>query len=234
MATYGTQKVLAGTQSVRYPDPKIKGTANEFGLYQWSAFDAPLIKGFATREDVEGVALDADNIPDTEAVDVLVFTSDIPAISRSIVTNLVARLQYSRIAPNTLACSFVSATSGGATGVSVAQYGQVLSGYTGAALEVYVTGFPLQIRVNYPGSTVEMDSVSLQVWANSPVINGVVGPLYDDPDFSPLAPSPIILDASLYTQAIKDNGNIYQLNSTAPQYQVVGIYAVSVVVSAQP
>lgn len=224
MAVKGTQKVLGGTPAKRYPDPLVKGTPNQFGLYPWSAFDAPLIRGFYTREDVEGVALPADNIPDTEAVDVLVFTSDIPAISRSIVTNLSVRLQYSRIAPNTLACSFVSATSGGAPGVSIAQYGQVLSGYTGAALEVYVTGFPLQIRVNYPGSTLEMDSVFLQVWANSPVINGVVGPLWDSPDFSPLAPSPIILDAALYTQAIKDNGNIYQLNASAPQYQVVGLY----------
>jgi hypothetical protein len=214
MAVKGTQKVLGGTPAKRYPDPNVSGTANAYGLYPWSAFDAPLIKNF----DVGGNALPADNIANNTAVDVLVFTSDIPALSRSIVTDLVAGLQISRIAPNTLACLFVSATSGGAPGVSIAQYGQVLSGYVGT---VYVTGFPLQITVNYPGTEGFADSVFLQVLANSPVINGVVGPLLGD---STLAPSPIILTAALYTQAIKDNGNIYQLNATAPQYQVVGLY----------
>ena len=220
MAKQGTQKVLGGTPAKRYPDPLVKGTPNQFGLYPWSAFDAPLIKGF----DVGGNALPADNIPDTEEVDALVFTSDIPALSRSIVTDLVAGLQISRVATNALACPLVSATSGGALGVSVARFGQVLSGYTGAGLEVYVTGFPLLIIVNYPGTEGFADSVFLQVLANSPVINGVVGPLLSVFGDSPFAPSPIILNAVLYTQAIKNNDNIYQLNATAPQYQVVGLY----------
>ena len=220
MATQGTEKVLGGTPYKRYPDPTSPGTPNAYGLYQWSAFDALLTQGFS----VDGIALPAANIGEGTDVPVLVFTSDIPAISRSLVTDSSAQLQYSRIAPNTLACPFVSATSGGpvGAGVTIAQYGQVLSGYTGGAYyEVYVTGFPLLITITTPATSNVQSTVFLQVIANSPVINGVVGPLLGN---SPSAPAPIILPAGGYTQAIKDNGNIYQFNATAPQYQVVGLW----------
>ena len=231
MATQGTEKVLGGTPYKRYPDPNVKGTPNQFGLYPWSAFDAPLTQGFS----VDGIALPAANIGEGTDVPVLVFTSDIPAISRSLVTDSSAQLQYSRIAPNTLACPFVSATSGGpagaGAGVTIAQYGQVLSGYTGGAYEVYVTGFPLLITITTPAASNVQSTVFLQVIANSPVINGVVGPLLGNSPSapfgnSPSAPSPIILTAGSYTQAIKDNGNIYQFNATAPQYQVVGLWEI--------
>jgi hypothetical protein len=217
MATYGTQKVLAGTQSVRYPDPKIKGTANQFGLYQWSAFDAPLVESFKTSGGYNPLS----GALDSTRLGVLVFTSDIPVMSRCIIT--ASTYQLSVVAPNILDCVATVTTSGGATVASIAQYGQVLTGYTGSASDVLVTGFPLTLLVTLPAEETDADRIYLQVVANSPVINGVVGPLYGD---NPLAPSPIIIDSSLYTQAIKDNGNIYQLNSTAPQYQVVGVYAV--------
>jgi hypothetical protein len=222
MATYGTQKVLGGTRAQRYPDPKIKGTANEFGLYQWSAFDAVLVESFK----VSGAINEYSGVLDGTALGVLVFTSDIPALSRSLVDDGTTGLQKSRVAPNMLDCVATVTTSGGATVASIAQYGQVLTGYTGAAKDILVTGFPLDVVIENPGDDSAEDNVNsvfLQVVANSPVINGVIGPLLGN---SALAPSPIILDSSVYTQAIKDNGNIYQLNSTAPQYQVVGIYAV--------
>ena len=222
MATYGTEKVLAGTRSVRYPDPRIKGTANQFGLYQWSAFDAPLVESFK----VSGAITEYSGVLDGTALGVLVFTSDIPVLSRSLVNDGTTGLQKSRVARNILDCVAAVSTSGGATAASIAQYGQVLTGYAGPTSEVLVTGFPLSLVIENPGvdtSTDTVDAVFLQVVANSAVINGVIGPLLGN---SPLAPSPIILDASLYTQAIKDNGNIYQLNSAAAQYQVVGIYAV--------
>lgn len=219
MATSGTEKVLAGTRSVRYPDPKTKGTANAYGLYQWSAFDAPLITGF----DVGGNALPLAGFDSGESQSVLVFTSDIPVISRGIVTDLAAGLQLSSVAYNTLGTLAAVSTSGGAAPAVITQYGQVLSGYAGPTSEVLVTGFPLNLVATIPGTEGTADNVFLQIIANSPVINGVVGPLLGDFALA-TAPSPIILETSEYTQAIKDNGNIYQLNSTTPQYQVVGIY----------
>lgn len=217
MATYGTEKVLGGTQSVRYPDPKIKGTANQFGLYQWSAFDALFVEGFKPNGTYTKYAGSVGG----DALGVLAFTSDVPAVSRSIVT--ATTYQLSGVAPNSLDCVAAVTTSGGATAASIAQYGQVLTGYTGPTAEVLVTGFPLVVSVVLPGEAATADSVFLQLLANSAVINGVIGPLLGN---SPLAPMPIILESSQYTQAIKDNGNIYQLNSTTPQYQVVGIYAI--------
>ena len=147
-------------------------------------------------------------------------------ISRSLVDDQTTGLQRSLVARNILDCVAAVTTSGGATVASIAQYGQVLTGYTGPTSEVLVTGFPLSLLIETPGTDNAEDtvrSVFLQVIANSAVINGVIGPILGT---SPAAPSPIIIDASLYTQAIKDNGNLYQLNSTAPQFQVVGIYAV--------
>jgi len=219
MATYGTQKVLAGTQSVRYPDPKIKGTANEFGLYQWSAFDALLASGLKPNGFISALA----DLPNASAVDVLVFTSDIPALASAVVTDVTAGLQFSKYVSNALTCEAAKSTSGGAVAASIAQYGQVLSGYAGSASDVLVTGFPLSFVSTNPGAEGVEDTVFLQVVANSPVINGVVGPLVGN---TAAAPSPIILDASVYTQAIKDNGNILQASPTAPQYQVVGLYTV--------
>jgi len=219
----GTQKVLGGTPAKRYPDPNVSGTANAYGLYPWSAFDAILVEGFK----VSGAITEYSGILDGTSVDVLVFTSDIPALSRVIVDDGSTNSQSTRIAPNVLQCEAARTTSGGATFASIAQYGQVLTGYTGAANDVYVTGFPVSLLIKAPGSDNTgdtIDGVYLQVVANSPVINGVVGPLLGN---SALAPSPIILDSILYTQAIKDNGNIYQLNASAPQYQVVGIYSIT-------
>jgi len=217
MAVKGTEKVLGGTRATRYPDPPVKGTPNGYGLYPWSAFDAFLVESFKTN----GGAQQLVNVGNGQDIGVLVFTSDIPALSRSIVTDSTAGLQYSRIAPNTLGCPFVVTTSGGATAATITNYGQVLTGYAGGALDIFVTGFPLTITITIPGTEGVESTVFLQVVANSPVINGVVGPLFGA---SALAPSPIILAAALYTQAIKDNGNIYQLNAAAPQYQVVGLY----------
>ena len=219
MATSGTEKVFAGTPSKRYPDPRIKGTANEFGLYQWSAFDAPLITGF----DVGGNALPYAGFDTAEAQSVLVFTSDIPVIARGIVTDLVAALQFSSAGYNTLGTSAAKSTSGGAAPAVITQYGQVLTGYAGVGADVLVTGFPLAFVTVVPGTEGAADSAFLQIIANSPVINGVIGPLLGD-FAAASAPSPIILETAAYTQAIKDNGNIYQLNSTTTQYQVVGIY----------
>jgi hypothetical protein len=217
MPTEGTEKVLGGTRATRYPDPFVKGTANAYGLYPWSAFDALFVAGFKP----EGGVIDATGIASGEEIPVLVFTSDIPVILRSTVTDDAKGLDRTTRGQNTLGCPFVVTTSGGSTAAAITNYGQVLRGYTGGALAVYVTGFPVLIRANTPDSGVE-DSLVLQVIANSPVINGVVGPL-SDYDNS-IAPSPIIMPAGDYTQAIKDNGNIYQLNATSPKYQVVGIY----------
>jgi hypothetical protein len=88
-----------------------------------------------------------------------------------------------------------------------------------------VTGFPLSFTVVVPGTAGTEDSIVLNVLANGAVINGVVGPLVGA---STTTPMPVILKSSEYTQAIKDNNNILQLNSTTPQFQVVGLFTVVV------
>ena len=217
MATYGTQKVLAGTRSVRHPDPRIKGTANEFGLYQWSAFDALLVNGLLPNGTLDALA----GVVSGDPVDVLVFTTDIPVVARAIITDVTANLQFSQVCVNVLTTTAAVSTSGVVSNATITEYGQVLTGYAGAASDVLVTGFPLLFSVVVPGAGATEDAIHLSVLANSAVINGVIGPIAGN---SITAPIPVILASAAYTQAIKDNNNILQLNSATPQYQVVGLF----------
>jgi hypothetical protein len=222
MATQGTQKVLGGTPYKRYPDPNVTGTPNQFGLYPWSAFDANL--SLFNAGQIEPVP----SIPVTSVVDLLLFTSDIPAILK--VQTEAAGFQYVWYVFNNTTSYIARTTPGGATFVEI-DYGQVASGYVGLNKDIYCSGFPAIFEVKAPGEASTGGTPIIQCIANGAVINAPVGPA--SPIFlgvgpgvygTPLAPLPIILLESDYTQAIRDAGNLIKDPVNSNLYQVVGLF----------
>jgi len=225
MAADGTEKVLGGTRYKRYPDPVVKNTANAYGLYPWSAFNAYC----AEVNDVTGV-VEASAEPNTL---LLLFLSDIPALLRAAAFD-GSTLLYT-VAMNTLT-SGLKTTMGGSTGVTLDAFGQVASGYTGAAAQVFCAGFPAQ-TCSWP-IPIAPAQYSIEVTANSPVVCSPVGGPTTDAfgvllcGFSgtPLGKgvSPIILRDSDYTEAIKANDNIIVSTDGTDNvaYVVVGLWHV--------
>lgn len=214
-------KVFAGTPTKRYVDPSVKGTPSPLGLYPWSAFNAPLV-------GINGLDL---VIPDTEldGVDLiaLLFTSDIPVITKGVTYDDTNRLQNAAIAPNFLTTNFVKTTSGGATNAAVSQFGTVLQGYAGSGALVPVSGFPVFFKAAAPNGVSGLaDYVCIECIANSANIDGVVGPTFFYPIVggSPLAPIPVILKNPNYTPAIAAADNLIT-DSAGNLDQVVGLYA---------
>jgi len=214
MATQGTEKILGGTAYKRYPDPLVKGTPNQYGLYPWSTFRARFM-----YIDNNGYVASAQSGAFQEG---LLFTSDIPAIVTAANTlNL----------NNVVKSNILSSTPGGSPGVTVSTFGQVAKGYAGAINTIECTGFP----VKYGFSTFNFNDTNLDCTANSSVICSPIGKnLYqtgssiDSTD--KLGTTPIILRASDYTQAMYDNGNIiretisYLPPGTLGSWIVVGLY----------
>jgi hypothetical protein len=225
MPTEGTEKVLGGTRYRRYPDPVVKGTPNGYGLYSWSAFNAYC----AEVNDVTGV-VEASAEPNTL---LLLFLSDIPALLRAAAFD-GSSLLYT-VAMNTLT-SGLKTTMGGSTDVTLDAFGQVASGYTGAAAQVFCTGFPV-VTCSWPVREAA-SQYSIEVTANSPVVCSPVGGPTTDAFGEPLCGfsgtplgkgvSPIILRDSDYTEAIKANDNIIVSTDGTDNvaYVVVGLWHV--------
>ena len=243
--------VKAGTPARRYFDPDITGSADPRGLYQWSAFYAPLTyigagKGtppLTTLLAAGGAELGGN------LVRLLLFTCDLPVIAQAYVRGITTARYNVQAITNVLGLPipFIGdAPSGLISGVTVTNYGEVLHGYTapiGPVDGVAVSGFPASlpdpvspalttsVAIAGGSGTVEPDSIdSLAVLciANGGSVSGVIGPLFfsNDYDFPTGAPTPIILRSSQYTQAIKDNKNLV-ITQDGAQGQVVGLYYVA-------
>lgn len=197
-----SQKILAGTPYKRYPDPNVKGTPNQFGLYPWSTFRAKLM-----LIDNNGYVAPALSGQCSEA---LLFTSDLPAIvtawyftSGFSPTLILANIE------NSLTSNILSASSGGSPGVTVSAFGEVAKGYAGASHNVECSGF----TVAKTFSSIPLKDTHLDCIANASVICSPLGRNNYSTGSSITAAdkrgtNPIILRASDYTQAIYDNGNI--------------------------
>jgi hypothetical protein len=225
MAVKGTEKVLGGTRATRYPDPFVKGTANAYGLYPWSVFNAPFCAFDGTGQIVPNV----EGIDINTIIGLLLFTSDIPAV----LTVTTYANGYSYVWPaNNILTSFLSKKTPVVSPIGTDQvtikYGEVAQGYVGANKEIYCAGFPAVYEVKAPSAESKGGLPTLNCIANSGVINGPVGPsslifLLSSADDMKQAPTPIILFEDDYTQAILDNGNLIK-DSNDYLYQVVGLF----------
>jgi len=216
MAADGTEKVLGGTAYRRYPDPVINGTPNAYGLSPWSAFKAR-IASVDSGTVISNIRIEG------AVVAAILFTTDIPVIVLPICTTETTATTYISSAINTLSSVAAVTTVGGAVPVSTPLQGKPVSGYAGAALDVFVTGFPVEFLVKGAGFEGALSYADLMVVANGPVINGPVGPL-DLVAASARAPVPILLDTTNYTPAMRAGGNQFSDN-LGNLYQIVGIWA---------
>ena len=219
--TQGTQKVLGGTPYKRYPDPNVKGSANEFGLYPWSVFKAPLCD---YQPDYNGAPIPFEGL--NGQVRLLLFTSDVPARLelRTTDTGVLSgsALQFSAPVENTLTSLLVT-EPGGSTPATITKQGQVLFGYTGDSGRVYCSGFPAFAEAVAPGGGAATYTEVI-CFANSPVISSPVGALslsFDQAGSNAFTPVPVIINN--YTAAIRDAGNLIKL-SDGSLYQVVGLF----------
>ncbi len=228
MATSGTQKVLGGTRAQRYPDPKISNRPNQFGLYQWSVYKARLsVLGQGTIAAESGIT-------SGDTLNLLLFASDIPAITQ-VNYNQSAGIDVGEVLaqyfPNSTKAVFTYTESAGTTDVDVF-YGQPAQGYVGTAKTIRCTGFPSTATTAF-GGTGDAESVDVLLWANSATIcspvspNNPAGVAYSDDPLVPTAPQPIILHNADYTQAIVDANNLI-VDSAGKYYVVVGLYTFSV------
>jgi len=220
MAKNGTEKVFGGTAYKRDTDPKVVGTPNQFGLYPWSAFRAGL--GFLDKNSKEVTYEGAGSLDDL-TVEVLLFTSDIPAISTGVSYKTSTGVSYPSPAENRFISAYIlSPTSGGAIGVTGLQYGKVLSGYAGVAQSVYCTGFVNLVTYRAPNGETSTD-YSFECLSNGPVISAPVGS-NSIINGNTLAPVPLLLNATDYTQAMYDAGNLYTNPTNGYKFQIVGLY----------
>jgi len=220
MSTSGTEKVFGGTPAKRNSDPKVVGTPNQFGLYPWSAFRAglgDLNKGTFAVEYESAGSLDG------VGLEVLLFTSDIPAIATAVSYDGNNNVAYPSPALNRIASTLIlSPTSGGATGVTGVQFGKVLSGYAGVSQSVYCTGFAATATF-YPPNSETSSVYSFECLCNGPVISAPVGPNSLTAG-NTLAPAPLLLLSTDYTQDMYDAGNIYTDPTNNRLFQIVGLY----------
>jgi hypothetical protein len=225
--------VLAGTAYKRNPDPLTNsGSASPEGLYPWSVFRAVVggitANDFAADDDLEG-----------EVLNLLLFTSDIPAVALAVAYDNTAVLQFFNPIANVLTqvTPLVVTSSGGTTSVTAADYGSVVSGYSGTGkLVPDVSGFLARVPTILAPAGGDADIVEVLIWANGAIQNAPVGPAglaptnADAGTSSPVrvaAPTPIILAVGDYTATIRDAGNIYTSTASGKVYQVVGLYGVA-------
>ena len=235
---YINQSVLGGTSAPRYADPLVTGAPNQDGLYPWSSFRArfgTIAPGTGAFVSTVGTTLDAG-----DTLNLLLFTSDVP-VSGSLVETPTAGAIVTQglLAPTTSvggagALAFFRTASGSSTSVTVSA-GQVGVGYvyTGEAAPndyISTTGFPATVKVGIDGVASTFD---LLVTANGAVVSSPVSTLNFDAvtaDAATCGFLPIILDATDYTQAIRDAGNTFVATAGASKdvkYQVVGLYSLT-------
>jgi hypothetical protein len=224
MATYpsvpttGVAKVYGGTPYARLSDPAVTGKANALGTYALTAFRATLgdISNALFVPETAGAL-------DTSAVGILVFTADVPVISKLACIDTTNFLQYDAPVYNITSLPFLVTTSGGATAVVSDGIGAVSSGYAGDNSAVAVTGFTTVAAPQGPnGETTTL--YVLDCIANGATIAGVVSNNYLLTSTAQ-APQPIILFQDSYTAAIRDAGNLW-VDGAGLLFQVVGLYEV--------
>jgi len=222
VATQGTQRVWGGTPYRRNSSPPVVGVANSLGLYPWSVFKATICAWNGTDDPVPQTNLNLE-----DGVELLLFTSDIPAFLELRATDAGTNLQYSAGCVNTLSVPFLFTTNGGTTPATITVQGKVISGYTGSLAEVYCTGFPASGVVLAPGAEGAATYTEVICIANGPVIASPVSSLsqnFKQQGNNAFAPVPVIIGAETYTAAVRDAGNLI----TAPDgalYKVVGLWS---------
>jgi hypothetical protein len=227
----GTTRVFGGTRYRRFSDPLPSGGPSSYGLYPWSTFKARL----GSTATGEFVSADNTAIADATLVNVLIFSSDIPAVATARVTDTTAITQYFNDVENRVSVPFLVTVAGGATPAAADFLGKVVTGYagvSGAATSVPCSGFPAQFLPTPSGSAGDADLTDLIVYANSPTIcapvsQNVVG------SGSLLQPIPVILLNSDYTNAIRFSGSTAAtaqygdnviLTAAGKLWQVVGLW----------
>ena len=237
----GTQRVFGGTRYRRFSDPLPSGGPSSYGLYPWSTFKARL------GSTASGSFVSANNtaIPDGYIVNLLIFSSDIPAVASGRVTDTTTNLQYFNDVENRVSVPYFVTVAGGATPAvapagTAGLLGSVVTGYAGVsavATSVPCSGFPARFTAlpagTAPGSNANI--TDLIVHANgavisSPVSQNIVGTADAG---STLQPIPVILLNSDYTNAIRFSGSTSAtaqygdnviLTAAGLLWQVVGLY----------
>ncbi len=222
MSTQGTKKVWGGTPYRRYSNPPVVGIGNSLGLYPWSVFKAPICRwnGTDAPTTVEDLHLEP-------AVELLLFTSDIPAFLELRATDTGTNLQYSAGCVNTLSVPFLFTILGGTTPATITAQGKVISGYTGEFAEVYCTGFPASCLVLAPGAEGRATYTEAICIANGPVIASPVSSLLLDygQEAEAFGAVPVIINAYTYTAAVRDAGNLITATNNGRLYKVVGLWS---------
>ena len=221
MATQGTQKVLGGTQYRRYSSPPVVGIGNSLGLYPWSVFKAPLCTWDGTNNPVAQGNLNFESV-----INLLLFTSDVPAFLELRVTDSDANLQFANNCTNILEVPFLVTTKGGTTPSTITVQGKVASGYTGALAEVYCTGFPAVGHAVPPGAEGVASYTEAICIANAPVIASPVSSMsldFKQNKDNTFAGVPILISYDTYTAAVRDAGNLITAFDGS-LYKVVGLW----------
>lgn len=217
-----SKSVLGGSSYPRYSDPLVSGAPNQYGLYPWSVFKARL----SVLSGVGGTVSATNTLVTTNAVNLLLFTSDVPAIAQvNIIDTASAATPQLNYAINATSAPFLYTTSGGSTAATPA-YGQVAQGFAGTAKDIPCSGFAASVTLAFAGGSAD-ESVDVLVWANSPNICSPVAP--NNPagvlaSASPTAPTPIILRNADYAASIRDADNLFT-DAAGILYIVVGLYA---------
>lgn len=202
----------SGLPYPRVTDPTSLNVENDRGLYLWSVISAYL------STLVEGDVVSTAGL-EGELVNILVFCQDLPATATLLGTDNTSLLQYQSDVENRLSVPFLVTASGGATPVAATNYGQVLTGYAGAASAVKVSGFPTRVSVVAPGTEGVVDTAKLTCITNGVSITAPIG----GPTGNDLAPTPIVLLNTQYTAAILAADNIIT-DASDNLYIVVGLY----------
>ncbi len=204
----------------RVVSPRITGVANERGLYNWTTFYARL--SYLDAGEVKASSGFVNGALGAEVkANLLLFLADIPGIAqlKCYHTDATNSPRLNDVT-NELGLPFLFTTSGGIVEVALANVGQVAIGYAGASSTVRVSGFPAKTYFRVAGNAAQTtDEASILVWGN-----GVISaPVSQNKDAgSTVAPQPIVLLESDYTQAIKDNANV--INDGGNLYLVVGLH----------
>jgi len=230
MATQGTTKILGGTRYKRYPDPNVSNLPNEFGLYPWSSFRARL-----GQFDGSGV-IQRSEIADVGKSNGLLFLSDAPSIVRA-GYDVGGPFYYSdgdAVLSFELGVQGLVTQPGGTTNVELNTFGEVAKGYTGAASDVYCTGFLVYLYLFAPIEPPPDDyALFVEALANGPVINSPISGSDARKSFpvskTGTGVTPIILKSTDYTNAIKANNNVITCADpegafTSVSYVVVGLW----------
>lgn len=212
--------VKAGTPAPRYP--LTKGIPDPRGLYPWSVLEGRCVY-------LDGGDVTTQSFTNGNGVQVLVFTCDVPVLFKGITgkgTGSTSPYYFDLSLTSTSTAVLVNEETGPATNATIANFGQVATGYT-ATERVPCSGFSsgeFAVLVNGGGASVA-NALDIQAFA---LCGGIVSPIaqtdHDTGAGTESAPLPIILREADYTQAIRDNDNVYFNGGSGTYYLVVGLW----------